>query len=62
MDIIFNRAVVNKVQESTAQLEQMKAMANFEPEWSIIGPIGSMKVPAPVPMKNLSSSSGTIIQ
>ena len=42
MDKIFNRAVVNKVQATAEQLEQIKSMANFEPEWSIPGPFDSV--------------------
>ena len=42
MDKIFNRAVVNKVQATAEQLEQIKSMADFEPEWSIPGPFDSV--------------------
>ena len=44
MDIIFNKAVVNKVQEITEQLEVIKGMSSFEPKWSNIEPITTIKI------------------
>ena len=44
MDIIFNRAVVNKVQKISEQLENIKSMSSFEPKWSDPAPIDSIKI------------------
>ena len=44
MDIIFNRTVVNKVQEMSEQLENIKSMSSFEPKWSVPGPFATVKI------------------
>ncbi len=44
MDRIFNRAVVDKVQEMSEQLERIKNLSCFEPEWSNIEPITTVKI------------------
>ena len=44
MDRIFNRAVIDKVQEMSEQLERIKNLSCFEPEWSNIEPITTAKI------------------
>ena len=44
MDIIFNRTVVNKVQEMSEQLENTKNLSSFEPKWSVPGPFATTKI------------------
>ena len=44
MNKIFQRSVVNKVQEISEQLENIKSMSAFEPKWTKPLPIDSGKV------------------
>ena len=44
MDNTLNRAVVNKVQDLSEQLETVKSMTSFEPKWSDPAPIDSIRI------------------